>query len=448
MRIHFIAIGGSIMHQLAICLANEGHIVSGSDDMIFEPALSNLRTYGLLPENLGFSAQNVKQADLIILGMHAKKDNPEYVYALEKQIPLLSFPEYVYSRTKGKTRIVIAGSHGKTTTTAMLAHMLKSQGKGKFDLLVGAQIPGFASSVQLFSDSKLAIFEGDEYPASIANPIPKFLYYKPHIAVITGIAWDHINVFPSFEIYKQQFSKFIQSIVPDGKLIYNSRDEHLCELVQISKRQDLQLIPYSLPSFHIDKNSGTTYVNNSEPVPLKVFGEHNLANLVAATAVIQNLGYNPAEFVKTMTDFVGAKNRMECVLNNADLKIYRDFAHSPSKVQAAIQAFCGQFSAQNLFLCLELHTYSSLNEVFLTNYLPILEQYPQLFIYCSSTELARKKSSLSIQKLGQILNLNPERIIDNPQKLSELILALPAKSVALLMSSGNFDALDLRQFGK
>lgn len=439
MRIHFIAIGGSIMHQLAIWLAKEGHKVSGSDDMIYEPALSNLRTHKLLPAKMGFSAQKLIAVELVIIGMHAKTDNPEYLYAQAQGIPVMSFAEYFYTRICNKTRVVIAGSHGKTSTTAMLIHMLTNLGERNFDVLVGAKVPGLTSSVQIYPKAKFAILEGDEYPASADNLIPKFLYYKPHIAAITGIAWDHINVFPSFEIYKQQFLKFILSIETGGSLIYNALDPYILQLIEFAKRSDLKIIPYTLPNYHID--SSITYINIPQPLPLAIFGKHNLSNLAAALELGSCLGWDKTSLATQMHNFVGASKRMQRIMSSEKLVIYRDFAHAPSKVQAALTAIYEQFPNNNLFLCLELHTYSSLNEEFLINYRPILENYPKLLIYCSAIALRHKKSTLSLTKLSEVLNISPERIIDNSESLNNLLKQLEPNTVALLMSSGNFDNL-------
>lgn len=441
MRIHFIAIGGSIMHQLAIWLSSEGHEISGSDDIIYEPALSNLHNHNLLPKKLGFSAKNLDSAELVIFGMHSGKNNPEYLAAKEQGIKIMSFAEYFYTRISQKTRIVIAGSHGKTTTTAMLAHMFIKMNKSKFDLLIGAQIPTLEHSVQLYPDAEFSIIEGDEYPASTNNLIPKFLYYKAHIAVITGIAWDHINVFPSFEIYKKQFINFILSIEPNGTLIYNALDAHISEIIQEAKRHDLKIIPYTLPKYYVE--SSITYVNPTNPIALAIFGKHNLSNLMAALEIGSCLGWGKPQLLAKMQDFTGVSKRMQCLVNSKKLVLYRDFAHAPSKVEAALDAFCNQFLNRELFLCLELHTYSSLNETFLKYYITILEKYPKLLIYYSITVLHAKKSTLSITKLSKILNIDPKRIIDNPTDLYNKLLQLKDNTAALLMSSGNFDNLKI-----
>src|SRR6476646_3520175 len=366
MRIHFISIGGSVMHQLAIALSRKGYHVTGSDDEIFEPASANLIKEGIMPAEAGWQPERITgDIDAVILGMHAKEDNPELKKARETGLKIFSFPEYIYKESEHKKRVAIGGSHGKTSTTAMVMHVLKNSGID-FDYLVGARLDGFEQSVQI-TDAPLIICEADEYPASVIEKRPKFHFLFPHIAVITGIAWDHINVFPTFEFYLEQFKIFIDKIEKEGLLIYNETDDILKKLVDGNKRNDVRYLPYHLPAHTIEKGI-TSVMIGKEKAQLKIFGNHNLLNLQAAYNVCKELGINDVDFAKAITGFTGAAKRLEILIQNNEYNIYRDFAHAPSKVTASINAVKQQFPRRKLVAILELHTFSSLNADFMHEY--------------------------------------------------------------------------------
>ncbi|MES1223656.1 MAG: Mur ligase family protein, partial [Bacteroidota bacterium] len=371
MKVHFIAIGGSVMHQLAIALHKKGYTVTGSDDEIFEPARSNLKNERLLPAAEGWYPEKInRDIDAVILGMHAKNDNPELQKARELELKIYSFPEYIFQESKNKIRVVIGGSHGKTTTTAMIMHVLQKTGKD-FDYLVGAKLAGFPQSVNITS-APVIVCEGDEYPASVIERRPKFHFLFPHIAVITGIAWDHINVFPTFDFYLEQFRIFIDKIEPDGVLIYNQTDIILKKLVEEHPSQVVK-IGYDVPPHKIEMGTTIVRLNDAEGA-LSVFGNHNLLNLHAAYLVCKQLNIDAHNFIKAIADFTGASKRLELLSSNKRTNVYRDFAHAPSKVKAAIQAVKEQFPGRKLIALLELHTYSSLNEEFMDQYKGTMQQ--------------------------------------------------------------------------
>ena len=345
MKIHFISIGGSVMHQLAIALKRKGYYITGSDDEIFEPARSNLRKEGILPEEIGWQPNKItNDLDAVILGMHAKAGNPELMKAKDLELTIYSFPEYIFQESKNKTRVVVGGSHGKTTTTSMIMHVLKKSAKD-FDYLVGAKLQGFNQSVNI-TNAPIIVCEGDEYPASAMEKRPKFHFLFPHIAVITGIAWDHINVFPTFENYLEQFRIFIDKIENGGHLIYNSTDPVLKELVEGQARKDIHCHPYNVP--HHSISNGLTKVSIENTITeLKVFGDHNLLNLNAAWLACKELGITSAEFSTAIASFTGAAKRLKLLAKNDATVFYRDFAHAPSKVKATIEALKNQFPEKN-----------------------------------------------------------------------------------------------------
>lgn len=436
MRIHFISIGGAVMHNMAIALQNMGNIVSGSDDEIFEPALSRLRSNGLLPEKSGWDEVNIDNSiDFIILGMHARNDNPELIKAKKLGIKIFSFPEYVYEHSKNKTRLVVAGSHGKTSTTAMIMHVLKYYNID-FDYLVGSQLEGFETMVKL-SDAPIIVIEGDEYLTSALDPKPKFLWYKPHFAVITGIAWDHINVFPTFDIYKKQFEYFIKTIEPKGTLVYCQLDE---ELSKIAKKADCNKIAYSLPYYVIE--NGITKVNfENKKFELNIFGKHNLMNLNAAMQVCHFAGIKNVDFLNAISGFKGAAKRLEKVFDNGNIKIFRDFAHSPSKLKATVKAAIEQFSDFKIIGVFELHTFSSLNSEFLKEYKNTMDGLNKAIVYYNKHVFELKKmkpleSSFVKEMFGNVA------VISESKDLANAIKPINSKSVILLMSSGNFDGLN------
>ena len=443
MRIHFISIGGSVMHQLAIALWYKGYEVSGSDDEIFEPALSNLREENILPPKLGWFPQNITpEIDAIILGMHAKEDNPELLRALELGLKIYSFPEYIYEESRNKKRVALAGSHGKTTTTAMVMHVLK-YANVDFDYLVGAKLPGFKQSVQI-TDAPVIICEADEYPASTIERRPKFHFLFPHIAVITGIAWDHINVFPTFDFYLEQFAIFINKIEPNGVLIYNEADEVLKTTIEENRREDIKYIAYKLPEYFI--NEGITNVKiGEEKTPLLVFGNHNLLNLQAAYLVCKELKIDDVTFANAISKFAGASKRLELIALEKTRNVYRDFAHAPSKVTASIHAVRQQFPGRKLVAVLELHTFSSLNADFMKEYKYSMDEADVAIVFYSSHALELKRMKL----------LDPDRVkegfekanleVINDKKILEerLKKETAANTNFLFMSSGTYDGIDI-----
>ena len=358
MRIHFIAIGGSAMHNLAIALKLKGYDITGSDDVINDPSKSRLNTYGLLPENEGwFSEKITDDIDAIVLGMHAKNDNPELLKSKEIGLKIYSYPEFIFNQSKDKIRIVIGGSHGKTSITSIILHVLRSQNI-EADYMVGAQLDGFDVMVKLTESNKFIVLEGDEYLSSAMDLRPKFHLYKPHIALLSGISWDHINVFKTFEDYIKQFEIFIDSILDQGKLVYNSDDSELSSLVK-SNNNSIEFIPYSTPNYKII--DGISFIDFQDNLyRLKIFGKHNLQNIAGALHVCNLMGIKSEDFYNSLTSFNGASNRLELIHRTSDFVIYKDFAHSPSKVQATTNAVREQFNNKKLIACFELHTYSSL----------------------------------------------------------------------------------------
>ena len=398
MKVHFIAIGGAAMHNLALALHLKGFEVSGSDDAIFDPSKSRLKSRGLLPETFGWFPEKITlDLDAIILGMHARIDNPELVRAQELGLKIYSYPEFIYEQSKDKTRIVIAGSHGKTTITAMILHVLDYHGR-TCDYMVGAQLEGFDVMVQLSDNNDFIVLEGDEYLSSPLDLRPKFHHYKPNIALVSGIAWDHINVFPTFENYKAQFSIFVDSIVNGGSISYNEEDAEVRQIVEYSENP-IRKFPYKTPKHNIE--AGVTYLESDEgPIPLEVFGAHNLNNLAGAKWICQHMGIDEADFHEAIGSFSGASKRLEKIVSYKSTDIYKDFAHAPSKVTATTIAVKSQYPNRHLIACLELHTFSSLNESFLNQYRKSLSKADEAIIFYSSKNLKIKnmKSSKKQQK--------------------------------------------------
>ena len=444
MKIHFIAIGGSVMHQLAIALKRKGYVVTGSDDEIFEPAKGNLEKEGILPAAMGWFPEKIQPGlDAVILGMHAKADNPELQRAGELSLPIYSFPEYIYQESRDKTRVVVGGSHGKTTTTAMIMNVLKDAGRD-FDYLVGARLEGFSQSVNI-TQAPVIVCEGDEYPASTLEKRPKFHFLFPHIAVLTGIAWDHINVFPTFDYYLEQFRIFMDKIESGGVLIYNETDEVLTRLVKEQMRKKgLRTIGYGVPEHRIE-NGITVVTLEGQSGSLKVFGEHNLLNLHAAYLVAKELGVGTVEFLKGMASFSGAAKRLELLAANGNVNIYRDFAHAPSKVKATIRAVKTQFPGRRLIAVLELHTYSSLNEQFLSEYRGSLDPADDAVVFYSRHALELKRlPPLPEEKVKAEFGKPGLAVIQDREELRAWLMRESFKNVnLLLMSSGNYDGLDL-----
>lgn len=448
MKIHFTSIGGSVMHQLAIALKRKGYQITGSDDEIFEPASSNLSREGLLPETIGWHPELIDDSlDAVILGMHAKADNPELLKAKDLGLPIYSFPEYIYQESQQKTRVVVGGSHGKTTTTSMIMHVLKQTGK-EFDYLVGARLQGFDQSVKV-TDAPVVVCEGDEYPASIVEKRPKFHFLFPHIAVLTGIAWDHINVFPSFDNYLEQFRIFIDKIEPGGHLIYNSTDEVLNELVATHKRSDITYHPYVVPQHQIE--SGVTNVMiEGFKASLKVFGNHNLLNMQAACLVCQQLDISADVFTKAISSFTGASKRLEVLAQNENTIFYRDFAHAPSKVKATIEAVKNQFPEKTVIAVLELHTYSSLNENFMKEYRGVMKDADWAAVFYSKHALELKRMpELRKEAVEKGFDKKGLAILNQRKELEDWLFSNDYKnSIVLFMSSGNYDGFDTEAFAR
>jgi UDP-N-acetylmuramate: L-alanyl-gamma-D-glutamyl-meso-diaminopimelate ligase len=448
MKIHFTSIGGSVMHQLAIALKRKGYQITGSDDEIFEPARGNLDSEGILPKELGWKPELIDSTlDAVILGMHARADNPELLKARELGVPIYSFPEYIYQESLQKTRVIVGGSHGKTTTTSMIMHVLRSANVA-FDYLVGARLQGFDQSVKI-TDAPVIVCEGDEYPASAIEKRPKFHFLFPHIAVITGIAWDHINVFPTFDNYLEQFRIFIDKIEKGGHLIYNDTDAILKELVETHARTDIHYHPYKVPEHEI-KNGETKVTIEGQEVSLKVFGDHNLLNMQAAWLVCSQLGVNAGDFTKAISSFTGASKRLELLAKNDQTLFYRDFAHAPSKVKATIEALKQQFPNKTLIAVLELHTYSSLNEAFMKEYEWVMDKADWAAVFYSRHALEIKRMpDLPKETVENGFNKKGLAVINERKELENWLYSNDyKKAVVVFMSSGNYDGLDTELFAK
>ncbi|MGE5521050.1 MAG: UDP-N-acetylmuramate--L-alanine ligase [Candidatus Dadabacteria bacterium] len=448
MKIHFIAIGGSVMHQLAIALKRKGYEVSGSDDEIFEPAKGNLAREGILPAAIGWFPEKIhKNLNAVILGMHAKEDNPEIVRAKELNLAVYSFPEYIYKESTDKKRVVVGGSHGKTTTTSMIMHVLKEAGK-QFDYLVGARLEGFDQSVNI-TDAPIIVCEGDEYPASTIEKRPKFHFLHPHIAIITGIAWDHINVFPTYENYVEQFRIFIEKIQKDGALVYNATDPEVEKLINSHKRHDIRYFPYRVPE-HTIENGQTKVTIDGQETGLKVFGNHNLLNLNAAWLVCKELGIDVQTFTKAISTFTGAAKRLELLARDESTTFYRDFAHAPSKVKATIEAVKNQFPGKRFFAVLELHTYSSLNEAFMKEYQGVMDAADEAVVFYSKHALELKRMPpLPMESVEKGFQKPGLQVINDRESLEQWLNSRDLKNaVVVFMSSGNYDGLDTEAFAK
>ncbi|WP_457610689.1 UDP-N-acetylmuramate--L-alanine ligase [Lutibacter sp.] len=446
MNIHFVAIGGSAMHNLAIALHEKGYIVTGSDDAIFEPSKSRLEAKGLLPEKMGWFPEKISsKLNAIILGMHAKSNNSELLKAQELGLKIYSYPEFLFEQSKNKTRVVIGGSHGKTTITAMILHVLNYCGK-QVDFMVGAQLEGFNTMVHLTNENEFMLLEGDEYLTSPIDLRPKFHLYKPNIALLSGIAWDHINVFPTFENYVQQFSEFIKTITNGGILVYNEEDEVLKKIVEQANNQ-IKLYPYKTPNYCIDK--GITYMQTSlGNMPLEIFGKHNLQNIAGAQWVCLHMGIGEDDFYEAISSFKGANKRLEEIFKNESTVVFKDFAHSPSKVKATTDAVKNQYQNRNVIACLELHTYSSLNKDFLKEYKSTLNSADEAVVFYSPQALEMKQlEKISPMQIKDAFERDDLIIYTNPIKFREFLFSKSFKNSALLlMSSGNYGGLDFDKF--
>ncbi len=443
MRVHFIAIGGSAMHNLAIALHQKGYKVTGSDDEIFEPSRTRLESSDLLPKEMGWQPQNItSDLDAVILGMHARPDNPELIRAQELGLKVYSYPEYLYEQTKHKKRVVIAGSHGKTTVTSMILHVLKTLHR-KFDYMVGAQIEGFDTMVGLSDDSEVAVFEGDEYLSSPIDRRPKFLWYRPHIALITGIAWDHINVFPTLEVYNKQFALFIESIEEEGTLIHFTDDKILSDLIKRS-HPEVKQIPYSQVDARPNGVTSLVQVNHRE-YALQLFGAHNMQNLAGAMQVGLELGIPEHDFLQAMTTFQGAARRLQLIASSPDSAVFRDFAHAPSKVKATVDAVREQFPHRKLIAVVELHTFSSLNKAFLPHYRHTLRNSDEAYVFYSPEVVAHKKlTEFSPNEVQKAFDHPALKVITEVEELKQTLADLDiSESTLLLMSSGNLGGIKI-----
>lgn len=441
-KVHLISIGGAVMHNMALCLHQLGYEVSGSDDEIFEPSKSRLQGVGLLPEKWGWYPENIHaDLDAVILGMHARPDNPELKKAIGLGLRVYSFPEFVYEQSKGKKRVVIAGSHGKTTTTAMLMHVLKSANL-EFDYLVGSQLAGFDTMVQL-SDAPIIVIEGDEYLNSALDPRPKFLFYHAHMAQITGIAWDHINVFPTWENYVEQFRKFLTTLPDEAPLTWFEEDETLQQLMGEEKGKRLKSLPYSTLPHRIEEGQ-TIVLWEGEEFPLQVFGAHNLQNMAGAMNLAQELGIEQKVFLSHMQNFGGTARRLEKLENTGSLVVYRDFAHSPSKLKATVDSVKAQFADKTLIAVFELHTFSSLQRDFLDQYQNCLAQADEALVFYSPRVLAHKKlPELEPEEVSEAFG-DGVQVYTDVSMLEKYIRArVNPGAVLLLMSSGTFEGMPL-----
>lgn len=444
-KVHFIAIGGSAMHNLAIALHEKGYQVSGSDDAIFEPSSTRLQQRGLLPEQMGWFPEKItSDLDAVILGMHAHADNPEMLRAQELGLKIYSYPEYLYEQSKDKTRVVIAGSHGKTSITSMILHVLHYHEK-EVDYMVGAQLDGFDVMVKLTEENDFMVMEGDEYLSSTLDRRPKILLYQPNIALISGIAWDHINVFPTFENYVHQFELFIDSITPGGALIYNQDDPEVVKLVEKTEKP-LKKFAYSTPDFTIE--DGISYLQTEEgPIPLEVFGKHNLSNLEGARLICNQLGVMDEDFYEAIQSFKGASKRLELVSRTAEYVVYKDFAHAPSKVISTTNAVKEQFDQKQLVACLELHTYSSLNPEFLGEYKGALSKADEKIVYYNPEALAIKRMApISPEDIRNAFGDETIQVFTSSSDLKNHLDSMDKSGkVFLMMSSANFGGIDLKE---
>jgi len=442
MQIHFIAIGGSAMHNLAIALHNKGYYISGSDDTIFEPSKSRLSNKNLLPTSFGWFPNKItSELDAVILGMHAKPDNPELLKAQELGIKIYSYPEFLFEQSKLKTRVVIGGSHGKTTITSMVLHVLNYH-EIVVDYMVGAQLEGFDTMVHLTEDNEFIVLEGDEYLSSPIDRRPKFHLYKPNIALLSGIAWDHINVFPTFENYKEQFQIFTDSIINGGIMVYNEEDEYVKEVVE-SSQNTIRKHAYQTPDHNIE--NGVTLLDTPEgEMPVEIFGKHNLNNLAGAKWICQHMGVDEADFYEAIATFKGASKRLEKIAERKNTVVYKDFAHSPSKVKATTGAVKDQYPDRPLIACLELHTYSSLNAEFLKEYKNALDAADTAIVFYSPEAVEIKKlEEVSKDQINEAFERDDLIIYTNPKEFKDFLFSQNIDNTTLLlMSSGNYGGLD------
>lgn len=445
MRVHFIAVGGSAMHNLAIALLKKAYLVTGSDDEIFEPSKTRLKKHGLLPEHEGWFPESITpELDAVILGMHARQDNPELLRAQELGLKIFSYPEYLYEQTKDKTRVVIGGSHGKTTITSMIMHVLQYNNIA-FDYMVGAQLEGFDTMVSLTEDAKIAVFEGDEYLSSPIDRRPKFHLYFPEIALLSGIAWDHINVFPTFPFYVEQFQIFADLIETNGSLVYFGNDENL-KLVAAKSRTDIKKLPYE--SHHSVIENGITYlVVGSQKIKLLIFGDHNLQNISGAQLVCRQMGLTDEQFYTAIAEFKGASRRLEVLAEAENCLVFNDFAHSPSKLKATTEAVKKQFTERKLVACLELHTFSSLKKEFLPHYKNSMDAADLAIVYFNPHTIGHKKlEPITEQQVAEAFDSPGLMVLTDSDELFAFLKDQNWQNTnLLLMTSGNFSGKNLKE---
>ena len=445
MNVHFIAIGGSAMHNLALALHNKGYVITGSDDTIFEPSKSRLEAKGLLPETFGWFPEKItKNLDAVVLGMHAKADNPELLKAQELGLKIYSYPEFLYEQSKHKTRVVIGGSHGKTTITSMILHVMHYHNRD-VDYMVGAQLEGFDVMVKLTDDNDFMVLEGDEYLSSPIDRRPKFHLYKPNIALLSGIAWDHINVFPTYEGYVEQFEIFLDSIVKGGSITYNEEDVEVKRIVEASENA-IRKLAYKTPEYKVE--NGQTLLETPEGLlPIEVFGKHNLNNLAGAKWICQHMGIDEDDFYEAITTFKGASKRLEKIAESNTSVAFKDFAHSPSKVEATTNAVKEQYESRTLVACLELHTYSSLNAEFLKEYKGTLDAADIAVVFYSPHAVEIKKlEAITQEQIATAFKRDDLIIYTNPDDFKQFLFSQDFNNKALLlMSSGNYGGLDFEE---
>ncbi len=443
MKIHFIAIGGSAMHNLALALAYKGYTVTGSDDIIFEPSKGRLKAKGLLPETFGWFPEKITaDLDAVILGMHAKPDNPELERAQELGVKIFSYPEFLYEQSKDKTRVVIGGSHGKTTITSMILHVLDYHDIS-VDYMVGAQLDGFERMVHLTETNDFIVLEGDEYLSSPLDRRPKFHLYQANIALLSGIAWDHINVFPTFENYVAQFQSFIDGIVRGGSITYFSEDPTVVQVVEATENT-IRKFPYAVPEYEVI--GGETYLQTEDgPLPLQVFGRHNLGNVMGAKWICQQMGVDETDFYEAIASFKGASKRMEKIAEKSNRVAFKDFAHSPSKVGATTAALREQYPKHHLLACLELHTYSSLNHDFLEQYRNALDKADEAVVFYSPEAVKIKRlDEVSPDRIKSAFKREDLLVFTDPKAFEAYLFEKDfANTALLLMSSGNYGGLDV-----
>ena len=446
-KVHFIAIGGSAMHNLAIALHRKGYEVTGSDDEIFEPSRTRLKNEGILPDELGWHPEKLDESyESVILGMHARIDNPELIRAQELGLKVYSYPEYLYEQSKDKIRIVIGGSHGKTTITSMILHVMKHAGI-ETDFMVGAQLEGFDVMVRLSETAKYMVIEGDEYLTSPIDRVPKFHKYHPHIAVISGIGWDHVNVFPTFDSYLEQFRIYVDTIENDGCLIFDNND---LEARKIAANSNVPAYGYDIHQYLID-GEDIYLVFNDKKIKVQVFGEHNMKNINAAYNVCKQIGISDEMFYEAISSFKGASRRLELLFENKERNnlIFRDFAHAPSKVVATVKALREQYKERKLIVVFELHTYSSLSEVFIDHYAHCLDNCDKAIVFYDPHAVAIKKlEMMSDERIVEGFARNDIKVVHSKEELLHVLNDLPKENmVGGFMSSGDFNGLKTEDLG-